>query len=505
MRRTVGRVLLAVVAVGLLGAAGGTPIAKKGASGQESVIVQGRNAAAAVRDAGGTTTLALDLIGGVGATVPTTAIASLEAQGLIVSPDAKGHVVSDGFGGPAPVNTNPQLQALNLPTDPNAGHGVAVALLDTGVANTPDLNGRLIRGPDLSGERDGIDRFGHGTFMAGLIAGDGTGSPPGSLHQGAAPGATVVSIKVAGADGSTNLSKVIAGIGWAVVHQGDYNIRVLNLSVGVDPSVPYRQDPLSAAVQIAWASGLTTVVAAGNDGAGMVTAPGRDPYVLTVGAADNTISSDPAFATMPAWSGTKSWSSPEYSKPDVLAPGVSVVSLRAPGSTIDTRYPEARVDENYFRGSGTSMSTALTSGMAAIVVQHHPDAAPDDVKGAITSTATPVPAAGISAGEVDLAAALTAPADPAWEQHWKTTFSWLRMPWEHNGWSSTRWSSTRWSGSEWSSTRWSSTRWSSQMWERLFESTRWSDMSWDSTRWSSTRWSSATWGDNTPSLVSTTP
>jgi serine protease AprX len=496
MRRTVGRVLLAAIAVGLLGAAGGTPIASNGAGGQQAVIIQGPNAAAAVRAAGGTPSLTLDLIGGVSATVPTAAIVHLEAQGLLVSPDAKARVASDTYGGATTPSTDPQVLALNLAGDPNAGQGVAVALVDTGVANTPDLNGRLIRGPDFSGEGDGIDHYGHGTFMAGLIAGDGTGSPAGSLHQGIAPGATVVSIKVAGADGTTSLSKVIAGIGWAVVHQQDLGIRVLNLSVGVDPAVSYRQDPLSAAVEVAWASGLTTVVAAGNDGAGIVTAPGRDPYVLTVGAADNTVSSDPAQATMPAWSGTADLNG--YSKPDVLAPGVSVISLRAPGSTIDRAYPEARVDRNYFVGSGTSMSTALTSGIAAIVIQHHPNAVPDDVKGAITSTASAVPQAQIAAGEVNLTAALAAHADPAWDQHWKTALPWLEMPWEREGWSSTRWSSTRWSSSEWSSTRWSSTRWSGWLWDKVFESTRWSDVAWDSTRWSSTRWSTASWGNSQP-------
>jgi serine protease AprX len=495
MRRTVGRVLLAIVAVGLVGA-GGTPIARSGSTGRQSVIVQGRNAASAVRALGGTPTLALDLIGGVGATVPTSAIAHLEAQGLIVSPDPRAHVVSDSYGLGPTLTSDSQVLPLGLTGEANAGHGVAVALLDTGVANTPDLNGRLIRGPDYSGEGDGIDRYGHGTFMAGLIAGDGTGSPDGRLHQGIAPGATVVSIKVAGADGTTSLSKVIAGIGWAVVHEQALGIGVLNLSVGVEPVVGYRQDPLSAAVEVAWASGLTTVVAAGNDGAGTVTAPGRDPYVLTVGAADNTKSSVPANATMPTWSGTATYSS--YAKPDVLAPGVSVISLRAPGSTIDRAYPEARVDGNYFRGSGTSMSTALMSGIAAIVIQHHPNAVPDDVKGAVTSTASAMPKVDVAAGEVNLTAALAAQADPAWEQNFPTALPWLRMPWDGEGWSSTRWSSTRWSSTRWSSTRWSSTRWSGRDWDRVFESTRWSDVAWDSTRWSSTRWSTASWGDSQP-------
>ena len=172
---------------------------------------------------GGTTNLALDLIGGVGGHRAGRQIAQLEAEGLAVSPDVTG---PGGVGqlrsrvrGAGTQRTDTQVPAID-PTAAaaDAGRGVAVALVDTGVANTPDLSGRLVRGPDFSGEGDGIDHFGHGTFMAGLIAGDGTASAAagGPVHKGIAPGATVVSIKVAGADGTTSLSKVIAGIGWAV-------------------------------------------------------------------------------------------------------------------------------------------------------------------------------------------------------------------------------------------------------------------------------------------------
>src|SRR5207248_4724275 len=80
----------------------------------------------------------------------------------------------------------------------DAGAGIGVALVDTGVVDSPDLAGRIVRGPDLSGEGDGIDRYGHGTFMAGLIAGNRP------AHKGVAPAARIVSVKVAGADGSTN-------------------------------------------------------------------------------------------------------------------------------------------------------------------------------------------------------------------------------------------------------------------------------------------------------------
>src|SRR5205823_3337920 len=129
--------------------------------------------------------------------------------------------------------------------------GVGVALVDTGVVDTPDLHGsRLVRSPDFSGEEDAVDHYGHGTFMAGLIAGDGTasaGAP--DQHFGVAPGATLVSVKVADADGSSTLSRVIAGIGWVVANRDTYNIGVLNLSFGLDAPLPYVVNPLDAAAE----------------------------------------------------------------------------------------------------------------------------------------------------------------------------------------------------------------------------------------------------------------
>ena len=248
---------------------------------------------------------------------------------------------------------------------------------------TADLHGeRLVRGPDLSGERDGVDRFGHGTFMAGLIAGDGTASSRGATrHVGAAPGATVVSVKVAGADGSTTLSRMIAGIGWVIMHEDDYDIGVLNLSFGADTNLPYIANPLSGAVEAAWASGLTVVTSAGNAGAGSVSSPGDDPWVITVGSSDSSGTNTTADDSLATFSGRKRFGG--YSKPDVVAPGVSVVSLRAPGSAIDAANPSARLGDAYFKGSGTSMSTAIVSGAAAVLVEHHPNANPDDVKGAL--------------------------------------------------------------------------------------------------------------------------
>ena len=330
--------------------------------------------------------------------------------------------------------------------------------------------------------------------MAGLIAGDGTasaGAP--TRHLGVAPGATLVSVKVAGADGSTTVARVIAGIGWVVSHRDTYDIGVLNLSFGVDAPMPYEFNPLSAAVEAAWASGITVVVSAGNDGAGHVTSPGSDPYVVTVGTADTAGTAATNNDVVPAWSGREQFSG--YAKPDVVAPGVSLVSLRAPGSTVDVTHPEGRVDNVYFRGTGTSMSTAITSGAAAVLLSRHPAATPDDIKGALVDGAVDI--AGRTP-EIDLARADRATARPGWWQHFPVAFHGLGrgftdgMPWTSSRWTSSRWTSSRWTAARWTATRWTDAEWASSRWT----SSRWTSSRWTSSRWTSSRWTADSWPSN---------
>ncbi|MDQ1460709.1 MAG: serine protease AprX, partial [Actinomycetota bacterium] len=321
--------------------------------------------------------------------------------------------------------------------------------------------------------------------------GDGTaGAASSAGHFGVAPGATLVSVKVAGADGSTTVSRVIAGIGWVISHRDTYGIGVLNLSFGVDAPMPYRFNPLSAAVEAAWASGITVVASAGNDGAGAVTSPGSDPYVITVGAADTAGTASTGDDVVPSWSGQQVFH--HYAKPEVVAPGVSVVSLRAPGSTIDVAHPEARVDTAYFRGSGTSMSTAIVSGAAAVLLSHHPAATPDDIKGALVDGAVAISG---GAHEVDLSRADQAVATPDWWQHYRVAFDGLDRGLEHGmPWTSTRWTATRWTATRWTATRWTATRWTDEEWAATrWTSTRWTATRWTSTRWTATRWTSDAW------------
>ena len=261
------------------------------------------------------------------------------------------------------------------------GSGVDVALIDTGVAPVPglDADGAVIVGPDLSFDSQGadmpagIDAFGHGTHMASLIAGRGTSSA-----QGVAPGARILDMKVGAANGAVDVSQVIAAVNWVDQHRNDpgMDVRVINLSYGTDGVQRYQLDPLAHAVETAWRHGIVVVVAAGNSG-GALTNPAIDPYVLTVGAADMgrnaTSSLDDEVADFSSVGTTER-------RVDVVAPGVSLIGARVPGSAADTDHPEARVGTTQFRGSGTSQAAAVVSGAVALLLQQRPDLTPDQVK-----------------------------------------------------------------------------------------------------------------------------
>ena len=291
------------------------------------------------------------------------------------------------------------------------GQGVTVAVLDSGVEPVAGLNGtgKLIQGPDLSLEANsdanrGHDTYGHGTFMAGIIAAqdpvtlDNSGKPTGmtaSTQLGIAPGAHILAVKAATADGSTDVSEIIAGLDWIVAHRNDngMNVRVVNLSFGTDSVQSYQLDPLAEAAENAWRHGVVVVASAGNEGntAGRLTDPAMDPYVLAVGATDSNLS-------------VTGWQAPSVAafsnsgnatrSPDVVAPGKSIVSLRDPASYIDTNHPEGLVlgdaSGRLFRGSGTSQAAAVTCGAVALLAQAFPQATPDQLKAAIMATAKQV-------------------------------------------------------------------------------------------------------------------
>src|SRR5438876_1038386 len=191
---------------------------------------------------------------------------------------------------------------------------------------------------NLSGESSCNDSYGHGTFIAGIIAGNGTSSN--GAYKGIAPAAKLVSVKVAGADGSADVSNVLAAIQWVVSFKDRYGIKVLNLSLGTDSTQSYRVDPLNYAVERAWDAGIVVVVSASNRGpaAGTISKPGDDPLVVTVGAVDDMGTPGLGDDQLPNFSSHGPTAADGLAKPDLAAPGAHIVSLRAPGSARDTQF-----------------------------------------------------------------------------------------------------------------------------------------------------------------------
>ena len=237
----------AVASAVVVAALAGTSLASvpaASASSDETVIVTATgllNAVEAVLGLGGSIVTQFHLIDGVEAVIPTAVEPLLAAlPGVIVTPDVSVNVQG------TPESTGPhtpsdaflaQTGATRLASAGDTGQGVTVAVLDTGIDNLPDFSGRLIGGVDLTGGNNPFqDSYGHGTFVAGLIAGNGASSA--GQYSGEAPGANLVSIKVAGASGTTDLATLILGLQWAVDHQASDGIRVLNISLGFQTDSP---------------------------------------------------------------------------------------------------------------------------------------------------------------------------------------------------------------------------------------------------------------------------
>jgi subtilisin family serine protease len=369
----------------------------------------------AVQLVGGTVVKSLGVDGEIEATLTPFEVFLLGIlPGIEVVPNISISLQSAGFSAdasqsPAAVFAQ-QTGATQLWAKKDTGLGVNVAVLDTGIAPLPDFVGRLMGGVDLSGEGNPFgDSYGHGTFVAGLIAGSGSSS--GGQYTGEAPGAGLVSVKVAGASGSTNLATVIAGVGWSIANAKSLNIRVLNMSLGFVPWESTSLNPLDQAVQQAWESGIVVVTSAGNAGPfnGTILSPGDDPYVITVGALNDLGQTNPALDTMTTFSSTGPTTPDGLYKPDLIASGRSVISLADPGSTVYDQNPSARVGSANFVGSGTSFSAAITSGAVALDLGMNPKDTPNQVKARLLATALPGPSGNPFVdghGDLDIAAAV---------------------------------------------------------------------------------------------------
>jgi serine protease AprX len=444
------------------------------------------------------------------------------------------------------------------------GSGVTVAVIDTGVTRVKGLDGvgKVVNGPDLSYEsqRPGtryLDGFGHGTHMAGIIAGQDaelrtTSSP--FAFAGVAPDARILNMKVATGDGGADVTGVIAAIDWVVQHRYDQgmNVRVINLAYGTASTQGANVDPLARAVENAWKLGIVVVAAAGNDGvaSSSLLMPAADPYVIAVGAVDHRGTADLVDDVVADFSNDGN----ATRRPDLLAPGKSVVGLRVGGSYVDQLYPEGLIstdwEQRYLRGSGTSQATAVVSGAVAILLQQRPGLRPDEVKALLTRSADPLmlanPAQGAGVLDVDGALDTSTPLLSAVTQNWPmstglgsldasrggehvidpatgtvlrgqvdalgdrfdaarwvsrstpgrgwTGGTWGTRPWTGSVWAYDGWAATTWTGNAWSGLAWNQHTWSDAYWDWAARS--WRDDSWLARSWRGGTWEARSWREN---------
>jgi serine protease AprX len=535
-------------------------------------VVPGSDSAAraAVVRLGGTPGRPLTIIGGFVAEIPGGRVGALSALPFVRSVSANAAIRSLGadYSGVDPEKDTGSMVSITKMTGAQTywkagytGKGIDVAVIDTGVAPVDGLTapGKVLNGPDLSFDSQQestryVDRHGHGTHMAGIIAGRADAADPGNYvgdtthFLGMAPDARIVNVRVGDSEGATDVSQVIAAIDWVVQHRNDpgLNIRVLNLAYGTDSDQPYDVDPLAFAAEQAVRAGIVVVAAAGNAGfskAGTLVNPAYDPFVLAVGASDpngTLATKDDDVASFSSVGNTSSGGSKDRS-PDLIAPGAHVMSLRIPGSLVDDNYPGGRVNGSLFRGSGTSQAASVVAGAAALILQQRPTITPDDLKKLLMDSATSLKGiahASQGNGELNLVSAFklapktwTVPATPSTGtgslelargslhvenygsvlQGEKDIFgmpfvsaqmalleaagsSWSGGMWNGSSWSGSSWSGSSWSGSSWSASSWSGSSWSGSSWSgSSWSSSSWSSSSWSSSSWSSSSWSSAGW------------
>ena len=528
-------------------------------SSLQSVIVSGAHGAGAlvqkaVHAVGGTSVKPLPIVDGVSVDVPANRLDELSrAPGVTaVTRNRAVSLSSNGWDDQVSSSTYAWTsQAANAWGTSNGGAGVSVAVLDTGVSHVGDLAGRVMAGPDMSGEENNqVDSYGHGTVMAGIVAGNGADSAP-YPRTGVAPKAQIVSVKVAGANGATDVSTVLAGMSWIGAFRETYNIKVLSLSWGVPSTQDPRIDPLNYAVERLWTSGVTVVAAAGNSGpnAGTILKPGDDPLVLTVGAYDDKADASWSNDTVPQWS-SQGPTPTGLAKPDLVAPGRTLIATRSPGSTVEQQNPRSLVGGSYIKGSGTSEATAVTAGVAALLLAAHPTWGPDQVKYALTSTAYPISGVARSvqgSGRIRANAAMSANVTNAvvatlrsdasgslnasrgtgnqvsttcngvtkvlddettawcgpWDGNAWTGNAWTGNAWTGNAWTGNAWTGNAWTGNAWTGTAWTGNAWTGNAWTgNAWTGNAWTGVAWTGNAWTGSAWTSAVYEDDTTTFLS---
>ena len=410
--------------------------------------------------------------------------------------------VSDFYTGQA-------LSSLNVP---------AIAIVDSGVAaGRTDFGGRVVKQVTMTNLLPNAlgDGRGHGTFVAGIAAGSKVG------YAGTAPTAPIVSIDVMDDNGMAMTSDVIAAADWILANKGTYNIKVANFSLQSTVAASFMYDPLDKAVEKLWFSGIVVVAAAGNYGENgqpttVAYAPGNDPFVITVGASDTNgtgwTSTDDTAAPWSAYGYTLDG----FAKPDIGAPGRSLVGPVPTLSTMPLEHPERVTSSGYMWMSGTSFSAPIVSGAAALILAKNPNWTPDKVKGALMYTARPTAAGmALGVGEVNAKGAFDLPnVNPfpnpnlglntfvgpdgtggqvfdsaSWANTATANASWNQASWNSASWANASWANASWNQASWASASWNQASWSSASWNAA----SWAAASWAAASWNAASWAAAFW------------
>ena len=248
------------------------------------------------------------------------------------------------------------------------GKGIGVCILDTGIYEHIDFTGRIWAFYDfLAFKRRPYDDNGHGTHVAGLVAGDGTASM--GKYRGAAPGCGIIALKVLDRYGNGSQDDVLRALRWIRENRQQYRIRVVNISVGTTCNSKRNHARLLESVEQLWDEGVVVVAAAGNQGPrpGSITAPGSSKKVITVGSSD-------LLEGRSAISG-RGPTEECVCKPDIVAPGNKIMSC-VPGKPY-----------SYGVKSGTSMSTPLVTGAIACALEKDPALTNTDIKTMLMNSA----------------------------------------------------------------------------------------------------------------------
>src|SRR3954451_11820363 len=434
----------------------------------------------------------LGLIDGISLDLRANRLAQLaKIPGLTITPDAPAHPTGSTFTSKQLWVPNTGIDKLwNAPVAPNSAKtqsdltAPTIAVVDSGVdtSKVADFGGRVVQQVNLTTLPNNSpgDGRGHGTFVAGVAAGQAPG------YAGASPGSNIVSLDVMDDTGTARTSDVIAAAQWILANKDKFNIKVANFSLHASNSSSFTHDPLDKAVEKLWFSGVAVVAAAGNYGlpngpSGVPYAPGNDPFVVTVGAADMDGNPNPRNDTAPLWS-AYGHTNDGFMKPEVAADGRYMVGPIPMTSTLAKEKASNVVSPGYIQLSGTSFAAPVVSGIAAQILARSPGWSPDQVRGALMATARPTPAAvpgSLGLGEVNAvrsATAINAPnpnkalekflaADPAggslpvfdavsWSDTAKANVSWDAVSWGDVSWGDSAVAAVSWADISWSDVSW---------------------------------------------------